>query len=156
MSHAHTSHGHGGGGLVPHVLRLRIYIGVWAALLVLTVVTVAVSYQDFGTLNIVVAMAVATVKATLVTLFFMHLKYDEHFNVIVFVTSLTFLGIFFILTMADTAERGKVDPIEASVIEPVPAFAVLDSTGHGAVADSVHGAPARGMPADSTQAPGTH
>jgi cytochrome c oxidase subunit 4 len=144
MSHAHESHGHGGKAHVPHVLPLRIYLGVWAALLVLTVVTVAVSYQHFGSFNIIVAMAVATLKATLVTLFFMHLKYDEHFNVIVFVTSLTFLGVFFILTMADTAERGKVDPLEAREIELVPGRPELMESlgGAHAPADSGGAAPA--------------
>ena len=48
----------------PHVLPYAMYIGVWAALIVLTVVTVWVSYHDFGNMNIVVAMAVATVKAS--------------------------------------------------------------------------------------------
>ena len=75
-----------------------------------------------GTLLLtVVAMAVATVKASLVVLFFMHLKYDEPFNGLIFVGTLIFLGIFIVLTMADFQERGRVNPIEAREIQPVPA-----------------------------------
>ena len=123
----------------PHVLPLKIYAGVWIGLLVLTVVTVKVSYLDFGVFNLVIAMGIATLKATLVVLFFMHLKYDEPFNVVVFVSSFAFLAVFFMLTLADTMERGQVDPLEADVIVPVPdrvesaggASDEADSTAHG-------------------------
>ena len=121
MSHA-PQDTHGSGRTHhPHVLPIRIYAAVAAALLVLTFVTVKVSYYDFGVLNLFVAMGVATLKATLVVLFFMHLKYDEKFNAIIFLGSITFLTIFFVLTLADTMERGKVDAIEAHELVPVPA-----------------------------------
>ncbi|PJA22258.1 MAG: oxidase, partial [Deltaproteobacteria bacterium CG_4_10_14_0_2_um_filter_43_8] len=48
------------------------YIKMWIALLILTIVTFAAAYADFGTMNIVIAMAIASVKATLVALYFMH------------------------------------------------------------------------------------
>jgi cytochrome c oxidase subunit 4 len=126
-------------GRKPHVLPLKIYAGVWIGLLVLTLITVKVSYLDFGVFNLVIAMGIATLKATLVVLFFMHLKYDEPFNVVVFVSSLAFLAVFFMLTLADTMERGQVDPLEADVIVPVPARVEpaggasdeADSTAHG-------------------------
>ena len=96
-------------------------------------------------------MGVATVKATLVALFFMHLKYDEKFNQIFFVSTLVFLGIFVALTMADNAERGRVDPLEAREILLVPARpdAVQGTeSGHGSDAghgaDTGHGEPAAG------------
>ncbi len=54
-----------------------IYIAVWAALMILTAVTVAASYVQLGMMNIVVALLVASVKASLVALFFMHLRYDS-------------------------------------------------------------------------------
>ena len=122
MSHG-TEHAHENGGRKhhPHVLPVRTYLAVWVGLLVLTVITVKVSYFNFGIMNLVVAMGVATLKASLVVLFFMHLKYDEKFNAIVFGASLTFLTIFFVLTLADTMERGKVDPVEAHELVPVPA-----------------------------------
>jgi cytochrome c oxidase subunit 4 len=118
-----AAHAHGSGGRKhhPHVLPVRIYAGVWLGLLVLTFITVKVSYFNFGIMNLIVAMGVATLKASLVVLFFMHLKYDEKFNAIIFAGSLTFLTIFFVLTLADTMERGKVDPVEAHELVPVPA-----------------------------------
>lgn len=166
---------HAEGGVHPHVLPIRIYLGVWGALLVLTAITVGISYFDFGTFNLIVAMAVATTKATLVALFFMHLKYDEKFNGILFVSTLGFLAIFFILTLADTMERGRVDALEGREIELVPARPELlrlaeedghgdgaaaghgeeSATGAGGAGDTGHGAPAdsagdHGAAADST------
>jgi len=127
------------GARKPHIVPVKIYAGVWIGLLVLTLITVKVSYLDFGVFNLVVAMGIATTKAILVVLFFMHLKYDEPFNVVVFVSSFAFLAVFFMLTLADTMERGQVDPLEADVIVPVPsrvepvegAGHEADSTGHG-------------------------
>jgi cytochrome c oxidase subunit 4 len=142
MNHAPAA----GGAHKPHVLPLRIYGAVWLGLLVLTVITVKVSYYDFGVANLLVAMAVATVKASLVVLFFMHLKYDEKFNAIIFVGCLTFLSIFFVLTLADTMERGKVDPLEARSLKPVPARPELGGTGAGLHGEPVpgHGGPGQG------------
>lgn len=97
---------------VPHVLPLRTYLKVWGALLVLTAVTVGVSYFDFGSFNLVVALAVATVKATLVALVFMHLLYDGKFNAIVMSFSVLFLALFVGLTFLDTNTRGMGDAIE--------------------------------------------
>jgi len=122
MSHdTAEAHGNGGRKHHPHVLPVRTYLAVWIGLLVLTVITVKTSYFNFGIMNLVVAMGIATLKASLVVLFFMHLKYDEKFNAIIFAGSLTFLTIFFVLTLADTMERGKVDPLEAHELLAVPA-----------------------------------
>lgn len=94
---------------VPHILPLKIYFGVWAALLIGTVLTVAVSYFDFGQFNIIIALLIAIVKAGLVATFFMHLKYDDKLNAVVFGGSLVFVFIFFFLTFGDTRTRGLVD-----------------------------------------------
>ncbi|MBN8548163.1 MAG: cytochrome C oxidase subunit IV family protein [Deltaproteobacteria bacterium] len=75
MSHHHA---HGESHANPgHIVPMRIYVTVFVTLVVLTFVTVWISRHDFGTLNIVVAMLVASVKAMLVALFFMHLKYEK-------------------------------------------------------------------------------
>ena len=87
-----------------HVVDLRVLLGVFAALMVLTAITVAVSYFDFGALNLLVAMGVATVKATLVALYFMHLRYDSLLNAIFFVVGIAFLGLFMAITMLDSVE----------------------------------------------------
>ena len=61
---------HGKGG---HVVPLPVLVGTWAALVVLTWLTVSATYLDLGNLNIVIALFVAVVKSALVVLFFMHL-----------------------------------------------------------------------------------
>jgi len=108
MSHdTAEAHGNGGRKHHPHVLPVRTYLAVWIGLLVLTVITVKTSYFNFGIMNLVVAMGIATLKASLVVLFFMHLKYDEKFNAIIFAGSLTFLTIFFVLTLAGDRICGR-------------------------------------------------
>lgn len=131
----------------PHVLPVRVYAMVWGGLLCLTFLTVLVSYKDFGVLNLIIAMLIATAKASLVVLFFMHLKYDEPFNKVIFMGCLAFLSVFFILTLADTMERGKVDPLEAHEIVPVPARPELSEHGAEGEAPAGDAAPAAETPA---------
>ena len=76
MSHAQHEHNSGHGQL-GHIVPLKVYFTILLTLLFLTIVTVWISRHDFGVMNIVVAMGIASVKATLVALFFMHLKYES-------------------------------------------------------------------------------
>ena len=76
-SHSHEDSSHKGHSELGHVLPFSIYVTVLVALLALTVITVAVSRIDFGPGNFIVAMLVASIKALLVALFFMHLKYEN-------------------------------------------------------------------------------
>ncbi len=99
-----------------HILPLKVYLGVGAALLVLTAITVWVSFFHFGAFNLVVAMLVATIKGSLVALYFMHLKYDNKFYLTIFVLSLVFLSVFIGLTMFDTLRRGELSREEAGSI----------------------------------------
>ncbi|UZP68228.1 cytochrome C oxidase subunit IV family protein [Desulfovibrio mangrovi] len=72
-----------------HTVTYKLNTIIWGLLLVLTAVTVAAAQFDFGFLNVVVALSIATVKAGLVILFFMHLKYEKPlFKIIVFITFL--------------------------------------------------------------------
>jgi cytochrome c oxidase subunit 4 len=87
-----------------HVMPLPILFGVFIALLALTGVTVGVTYFDLGNWNLIVAMAIATVKAVLVALFFMHLRYDNPFNAIVFLAALLFIALFISVTLFDTMQ----------------------------------------------------
>lgn len=98
-----------------HTHHTKAYTLVWIVLLVLTAVTVYVSYFDFGEWNIFVAMIVATIKGILVCLFFMHLKYDNKMDQVVFASAFVFLAIFIGLTLSDVLERPKV--VEAKVHE---------------------------------------
>lgn len=104
---------HGG-----HISPLSTYFKVGAALFILTIVTVAVSRFDFGPWNLVVAMLIASTKAVLVALFFMHLYYDNKIYGAMFSASLVFLSIFIILTMFDTMGRGDISPEMGKPINP--------------------------------------
>ncbi len=98
---AHGAHAHG----IAHVMPRKVLLGVWAALMVLTVLTVSAHGFDFGPrLNLLVAMAIATVKASLVVLFFMHLLYDRRFHLLFFLGSLLFVFLFVSLTMLDSGQ----------------------------------------------------
>ncbi len=111
---AHEEHGDLG-----HVMSLPMLIGVFAGLLVLTVITVAVAYVDLGSLNLLVAMGVASVKASLVVLFFMHLKYDKPFNAVVFITALLFMVLFVTIVLLDSRQyQGDVYPDHAPALDP--------------------------------------
>jgi cytochrome c oxidase subunit 4 len=93
----------------PHVTPLSVYFTVFSSLIVLTFVTVGVSELGLPpTLSIIVAMAVALVKATLVATWFMHLIHDTKLNISLFLASLWFMSIFFIFTTFDMASRGNV------------------------------------------------
>jgi cytochrome c oxidase subunit IV len=101
-----------------HVLPLRLYLSVGAALLFLTVVTVIVSQIPLGGWNLVVALAIASVKALLVVSFFMHLYYDHKLYFIIFSIGVLTLSVFIVLTMFDTLERGAIYDIKARPINP--------------------------------------
>ncbi|MDQ7054385.1 MAG: cytochrome C oxidase subunit IV family protein [candidate division KSB1 bacterium] len=105
-----------------HSTPLLVYLAVGGALLFLTVITVAVSYVDLGPFNLVVAIGIATFKAMLVALFFMHLYYDNKLFMAVFISGLMFLGIFIILTMFDTMKR---DMIYEEVAKPIRPNAII-------------------------------
>jgi cytochrome c oxidase subunit 4 len=92
-----------------HVMPIKTYLGIFGALMVLTVVTVLVSYADLGPLALPVALAVALVKAGLVVGYFMHLKFDTRFHTFVFLSSLVFVAIFFVITFFDLNTRDKVN-----------------------------------------------
>src|SRR5437868_10250501 len=94
----------GGHHGVGHVVSFKILFGVFAALTFLTILTYLASLFDFGEMNLIVALAIAVVKATLVVLFFMHLVWDRPFNAIVFVGCLIFVGLFLVLALLDTGQ----------------------------------------------------
>ena len=89
-----------------HVVRPRVYFAVFAALLVLTATTTAISFMDLGPWNTVVALAIAFFKATLVVLFFMHVKYSPRLTQIVIAGGLFWLAILLALTLSDFLSRG--------------------------------------------------
>ena len=88
-----------------HVVPLRTYYLIFLTLMVCTAITVAVAFVDLGPLNIIVAMAIAVLKATLVVLFFMHVKYSTRLTWAVVAGSIFWLGILLALTMSDYLTR---------------------------------------------------
>lgn len=89
-----------------HVVPLRVYFAIFAALMVLTAATVAVAYVDLGRLNTFVALAIAVTKASLVVLFFMHVKYSTKLTWLVVASGFVFLVIMLGFTLADYVSRG--------------------------------------------------
>ena len=86
-----------------HVLPLSLLFTTFGALIVLTVVTVSASKLEIGAAEIWVAMGIATIKAFLVGLYFMHLRYDKPFNALLLLFSLVFAAIFVGLSLADAS-----------------------------------------------------
>jgi cytochrome c oxidase subunit IV len=88
-----------------HVVSWRIYVVIFLALAVLTVVTVQAAGRDFGVLNTVIALGIAAVKATLVMLFFMHVRYSPRLTTLVLFSGFVFLGILILFTVSDYISR---------------------------------------------------
>ncbi len=97
-----------------HVSPFSAYIKVFAALLVLTAITFGVSYADLGAASLTVAMVVAFIKAALVCMYFMHLKYDDRYHVFVFLSTLIFVAIFFTFTIFDIESRAALNEEQAT------------------------------------------
>jgi cytochrome c oxidase subunit 4 len=91
-----------------HVVPVPVLVGVFAALIVLTGLTVLTAEPrfDFGGWHLAIALGIAAVKASLVALYYMHLRYDHPFHGLIFVTALVFLALFLTLTMVDTLQYG--------------------------------------------------
>lgn len=103
MSHdtANTHDDHDGIG---HITPVSLLLGIFALLMVFTFLTVAVTYVDLGPANIWIALGVAVVKAALVGLYFMHLRYDSPFNALILVSAFLFLAVFIGISLMDTGE----------------------------------------------------
>lgn len=89
-----------------HLVPVKIYVAVFLALMALTGITVWAAGEDFGALNTVVALAVALTKASLVVLFFMHVKYATPLVKLAVLSALVFLGLLLVITMSDYGSRG--------------------------------------------------
>lgn len=86
-----------------HPMPVWVLITVFLALVFFTILTVALANIEMGNFEIVTTLIIATVKAFLVMLFFMHLKDDKPFNAIVFLSSFLFVALFVGLTLLDSS-----------------------------------------------------
>jgi len=89
-----------------HVVPVRIYLAVFAALLVLTAVTTAIAFVNLGPMNVVLMLAIAVTKATLVVLYFMHVRYSSRLTWVVVSGGFVWLVVMILFTMSDVATRG--------------------------------------------------
>lgn len=94
-----------------HIIPLKTYVSVLAALLVLTFLTVLASRFDFGAMNTVINIGIASVKASLVLAFFMHLKYDDKLYLVVLLTGVFFLIVMYFFSVLDLFTRISVTNI---------------------------------------------
>ena len=88
-----------------HIVSPKIYAVIFLALMMGTFLTVLAAGRDFGRMNIVIALGIATIKATLVILFFMHGKYSSRRTKLVIVSGFFWLAIMLGLTIADYSTR---------------------------------------------------
>ena len=88
-----------------HILPKRVYYTIFAILLFCTYLTVQFAFLDLGAMNTVAALVIATFKATIVVLFFMHVKYSTRLTWAVVLGSIFWLGILLTLTMTDYLTR---------------------------------------------------
>ena len=93
----HTEHG-------VHVASVKLLVIVWIGLMIGTWLTVSATYFDLGALNIWIGLAIATAKAVLVALYYMHLRWDKPFNAFVFLSAFACLAIFVGIALMDTGQ----------------------------------------------------
>lgn len=140
-AHDHGDHGHGihgrGEGHDIHVSSTGFYLVILGLLIVLTVVTAWVSFKDFGYFNDVVALGLAFTKASLVVLFFMHVKHSPRIIKFVVVTALAFLSLMLGLTYLDYVSRNAVEPVLVPVASE---YQELLDQGYAKASAAEHGA----------------
>jgi cytochrome c oxidase subunit 4 len=89
-----------------HIVPVKVYVSIFLALMVGTAFTVLAAFQNFpGSLNVIVAMTIAVVKATLVVLYFMHVRYSARLIWVIVASAIFWMGILFALTFSDYLTR---------------------------------------------------
>ncbi len=117
--HGHSEDGHD----FAHPMPIPMLLGVFVALVVLTLITVGQASFDLGSWDVAVVMLIATLKAALVAFFFMHLAFDKPFNVFIFFGSFFFVALFVIFTVGDKQlTTADLIPVQDAVpVETAPA-----------------------------------
>jgi cytochrome c oxidase subunit 4 len=101
-----------------HVVPVKVYLGVFVALMLLMTATVAVAFLDLGILNNVVALVIAIAKTSLIMLFFMHLRYNSRLIKIFAVIGFLFVLILVAFTLSDYITRGDFSDIAPTLGNP--------------------------------------
>jgi len=102
-----------------HIIPFRTLLKVFLSLIGLTVITVLVAFLPLGPLDMPVAIAIAVVKASLVVLYFMALKYDKPVNTLTFSVGTLFVVVFITFTLFDTAFRGDLGDVSPQTIQEI-------------------------------------
>jgi len=156
-THTETIHTHDGEAGVAH--GSAVYVKTLVALLILTAITIGAAYINLGDGNVVVALFIATIKASLVVLFFMHLRWDKPVYGIVAMAGFLFLGIFLMFCLLDADSRnyylpqnvhrtevpltpGTAPPALTEILPETPASGAAPAP--GAAAPAAEKAPAAG------------
>lgn len=85
-----------------HIVQVKVYVMIFLALMAGTALTVWAGLHDFpGQLNVIIALTIAVIKATLVVLYFMHVRYSSRLIWVIFASAIFWLGILFALTLSD-------------------------------------------------------
>jgi cytochrome c oxidase subunit 4 len=92
--------------MTEHIVTKKQYALIFGILMVLTLATTAIGMIDLGRLNVVVALVIATIKALLVVLFFMHIYWSSKLNKLVVVSGVAWLALLLWLTLTDIFSRG--------------------------------------------------
>jgi cytochrome c oxidase subunit 4 len=104
------------------VVSPRLYVAIWAALVVLTLLTTAIAYRDLGVFNSVVALTIAVCKATLVVLFFMHVYYRTRLTWVFIAACIIWLALLIGFSLTDVLTRGWIAvPLPWTAGPPPPA-----------------------------------
>lgn len=99
-----------------HIIPYKVYYYVFGGLIFLTISTVITASIDLGGFNVPLALGIAGVKASLVVMFFMALKYDSKVNVMIFSVGLLFVVVFLAFTLLDTETRDVFDRTKGQTI----------------------------------------
>ncbi|HUI26762.1 MAG TPA: cytochrome C oxidase subunit IV family protein [Candidatus Kryptonia bacterium] len=89
-----------------HVVSVKLYVAIFLTLMMLTTITVAVAFVDLGPFSNVIALTIAVTKATLVILYFMHVRYSSRLTWLVVSTGFFWLAVMIVFTLSDSFTRG--------------------------------------------------
>ncbi len=108
--------------MMRHIVSPKIYIAVFAALVILTLATTRVAFVDLGPLNPVIALSIAVCKGSLVVLYFMHARYSPRLTWVFIGAGVLWLAILIAFTLSDVLTRGWL-PIPAPWISEAASLA---------------------------------
>ena len=127
MAHAHAADDHAHGH---YIAPTKLLLGVFGALVVLTILTAITGKADWipSWMHVPLALAIAAVKTALVVAIFMGLKHDNRVNTVVFVLSGIFVSVFLAFTLFDTANRGDLGNVDSMTAADRAALLEQDTT----------------------------